>query len=89
MVPCVDEFLRNSYDHLSSLLRGNDFGTMTLSITTFVILTFSIEALSIMTLSISTMSIMTFGIMTLSIKGSFVTFSINDSQHKDIQRNEN
>jgi hypothetical protein len=44
--------------------------------------TFSITTLSITTLSIKTLSITTFSKMTFSIKGSFVTLSINDTQHK-------
>jgi hypothetical protein len=35
-----------------------------------------------------TLGIMTFRIMTLSIKGSFETLSINDTQHNDIQNHD-
>ncbi len=35
-----------------------------------------------MTFNITTLGVTTFGIMTLSIKGLYVTLSINDTEHK-------
>ncbi len=63
---------------------------MTLSITTFSIMTlgmtkFSIKTLNITIFSLKTLSITKFNMQTLSIRVSYVTFSINNILHNDIQ----
>jgi hypothetical protein len=54
----------------------------TVGATTFSIMTFSTTTFSITTFSITTFRITTFRITTLSIKGLFVTLSVNNIQYK-------